>query len=166
MLAGHPHIVLFQPEIPQNTGSTARLAAGSGSRLHLVRPFGFSASDKQLRRAGLDYWPFLDLEVHNSLDEVLTLFPGRFVFLSKRATKPYWSIPMTHDVLVFGRETSGLPEDVHARFPELFYQIPMYHPGVRSQNLANAVSVVVYDRIRRIYAEEGPASRRTESAGA
>jgi tRNA (cytidine/uridine-2'-O-)-methyltransferase len=149
VLAGHPHIVLFQPEIPQNTGSTARLAAGSGCRLHLVRPFGFSAADKNLRRAGLDYWPFLDLEIHDDLEEVIELFPGRCAFLSKKAERPYWEMPSTHDAFVFGRETTGLPAALHRRFPERFYQIPMYHPGVRSQNLSNAVAIVVYDRLRR-----------------
>ena len=150
MLVGHPHIVLFQPEIPQNTGSIGRLAAGTGCRLHLVRPFGFSASDKNLRRAGLDYWPFLDLEIHDDLEDVLTLFPGRFVFLSKKAKGTYWDIPADKDVFIFGRETTGLPEALHDRFPELFYQIPMYHSGVRSHNLANAASAVVYDRLRRL----------------
>lgn len=158
MLAGHPHIVLYQPEIPQNTGSIARLAAGSGSRLHLVPPFGFSAADKNLRRAGLDYWPFLDLEIHDSLEDVFELFPNRCVFLSKKATKTYWEIPPERDVYVFGRETTGLPDELHRRFPEAFYRIPMYHPGVRSQNLSNAVSVLVYDHIRRLesHAHQAP----------
>ena len=151
MIAGHPHIVLYQPEIPQNTGSIARLAAGSGSRLHLVPPFGFSADDKNLRRAGLDYWPFLDLEIHDSIEDVMQLFPGRCAFLSKKATQDYWDAPLERDVLIFGRETSGLPNELHRRFPEAFYRIPMYHPGVRSQNLANAVSVVVYERLRRLH---------------
>ena len=154
MLPHHPHIVLYQPEIPQNTGAAARLAAGSGSRLHLVQPFGFSVADKQLRRPGLDYWPFLDLEIHNDLEEVLALFPNRCVFLSKKAQRPYWEIPLERDVLVFGRETSGLPAELFQRFPEAFYQIPMYHAGVRSQNLANAVAVVAYDRIRRLAERE------------
>lgn len=157
MLAGHPHIVLFQPEIPQNTGSIARLAAGSGSRLHLIPPFGFSAADKNLRRAGLDYWPYLDLEIHDSLEDVFTLFPGRCVFLSKKATRDHWDIPLSRDVFIFGRETTGLPDDLHRRFPEAFYRIPMYHPGVRSQNLSNAVSVLVYDHIRRLQAVAGKA---------
>lgn len=151
MLLGHPHIVLYQPEIPQNTGSIGRLAAGTGCRLHLVRPFGFSASDKNLRRAGLDYWPFLDLEIHDDLDEVLKLRAGKFAFLSKKAERSFWDMPPAIDTFVFGRETSGLPPVLAQRFPELFYQIPMYHAGVRSQNLANAVSVVVYDRLRRIH---------------
>ena len=150
MIARHPHIVLFQPEIPQNTGSIGRLAAGAGARLHLITPFGFSAADKNLRRAGLDYWPFLDLEIHDRLEEVLEQFPGRCLFFSKKAEQPYWQAPLERDVFIFGRETSGLPDELARRFPEAFYRIPMYHPGVRSHNLANAVSIVVYDYLRRI----------------
>lgn len=150
MLKGHPHIALFQPEIPQNTGSIARLAAGSGCRLHLIPPFGFDTSDKQLRRAGLDYWPFVDLEIHDDLATLLALFPGRFAFLSKKASRPYWQIPPSTDLFIFGRETTGLPPELFERFPEAFFNIPMYHPGVRSQNLSNAVSIVIYDRLRRL----------------
>ena len=151
MISGHPHIVLFQPEIPQNTGSIARLAAGAGCRLHMIPPFGFSPADKNLRRAGLDYWPFLDLEIHQSLEDLLALFPGRFAFLSKKAKVSYWDMPLEKDVFVFGRETSGLPPDLFERFPDSFFNIPMFHEGVRSQNLSNAVSVIVYDYIRRRY---------------
>ena len=151
MLTGHPHIVLFQPEIPQNTGSVARVAAGTGCRLHLIEPFGFSASDKQLRRAGLDYWPFLDLELHSDLEQVLELFGDRCAFFSKSASQSLWDLPLNQDVFIFGRETSGLPAALRERYPERFYNIPMYHHGVRSQNLANAVSVVVYERLRRLH---------------
>lgn len=156
MIAKHPHICLFQPEIPQNTGSIGRLAAGAGCRLHLIRPFGFSTDDRNLRRAGLDYWPFLDLEIHDDLESLLAMFPGRVAFFSKKATKTYWDMPPTTDLFIFGRETSGLPDWVHQRYADDLYQIPMFHPGVRSQNLANSVSVIVYDRIRRLY--ESPAS--------
>ena len=135
MIVGHPQICLYQPEIPQNTGSIGRLAAGSGCRLHLIRPFGFTTDDRNLRRAGLDYWPYLDLEIHDDLETLLALFPGRCAFLSKKATKSYWDMPASTELLVFGRETSGLPDWL----------------DVRSQNLANAVSVVVHDRIRRLY---------------
>ncbi len=160
MLAGHPHIILYQPEIPQNTGSIARLAAGAGCRLHLIRPFGFSAADRNLRRAGLDYWPFLDLEIHDDLDDVLALVPGRFAFFSKASERPYWDMPPELDACVFGRETSGLPASLRERFPERFYQIPMYHPGVRSHNLANAVAAVIYDRLRRLHAPSSPEEPR------
>jgi tRNA (cytidine/uridine-2'-O-)-methyltransferase len=150
VLPGHPHIGLYQPEIPQNTGSIGRLAAGAGCRLHLVRPFGFSIDDKNLRRPGLDYWPFLDLEIHDDLAQLLALFPpGRVAFLSKKADRPYTAIPADVELLLFGRETNGFPDELHARFADSFYGIPLYHPGVRSLNLANAVAVVVYDRLMR-----------------
>ena len=149
MIIGHPEICLFQPEIPQNTGSIARLTAGSGSRLHLVRPFGFDADDRNLRRAGLDYWPFVDLEIHDTLEPLLARFPRRVAFLTKKSQRPYFDIPADVGLYVFGRETKGLPDELLTRFPEACYGIPMYHPGVRSFNLANAVSVVLYDRLRR-----------------
>ena len=150
MRPGHPHICLFQPEIPQNTGNIGRLAAGSGCRLHLVKPFGFDTSDKQLRRPGLDYWPFLDLEIHDHFEQLATQFdPREIAFFSKHGTKPYTQMPQTTKLLVFGRETSGLPEELWQQYPEQFYDIPMFHPGVRSLNLANAVAIVVYDRIVR-----------------
>lgn len=149
MLAGHPHICLYQPEIPQNTGNIGRLAAATQCRLHLVKPFGFSIEDKNLRRPGLDYWPFLDLEIHDHLDTLLKLFAGKAAFLSKKAEKSYLDIPDSCELFVFGRETSGLPDELFQRFPDAFYSLPIYHPGVRSLNLANAVSVIVYDRLRR-----------------
>ena len=146
------NIVLVHPEIPPNTGNVIRLAANTGCELHLIEPLGFSMEDKLLRRAGLDYWPFLDLEIHDRLEEVLEQFPGRCLFFSKKAEQPYWQAPLERDVFIFGRETSGLPDELARRFPEAFYRIPMYHPGVRSHNLANAVSIVVYDYLRRIEA--------------
>jgi tRNA (cytidine/uridine-2'-O-)-methyltransferase len=150
MIAGHPEICLFQPEIPQNTGNIGRLAAATACRLHLVRPFGFETADRNLRRPGLDYWPFLDLEIHDDLRPLLARFPGRAAFLSKKATRSYLDIPPATSLFIFGRETTGLPDALFDEFPEAFYSIPLYHPGVRSLNLANAVSVVVYDRLRRL----------------
>jgi tRNA (cytidine/uridine-2'-O-)-methyltransferase len=150
MLKGHPHICLYQPEIPQNTGNIGRLAAASGSRLHLVRPFGFSTDDKNLRRAGLDYWPFLDLEIHDDLDALLARFPGRAAFLTKKARRTYLDIPDDCELFVFGRETTGLPDELLEKHADTAFSIPIHHPGVRSLNLANAVSIIVYDRLRRL----------------
>ena len=148
MRKGHPQIVLYQPEIPQNTGNIARLAAATGSRLHLIRPFGFGTSDKNLRRPGLDYWPYLDLEIHNSFSQIEKI-SGRMAFLSKKATKPYTEIEMDCDYLVFGRETSGLPDELFDRYPDRFFGIPMFHSGVRSLNLANSVAIVLYDQLSK-----------------
>ncbi len=148
MLKGHPEICLFQPEIPQNTGNIGRLAAATASRLHLIKPFGFNSSDKNLRRAGLDYWPFLDLEIHDSIEDLISRFERHEIaFFSKRGTQSY--LKMTKDVklVVFGRETKGLPEPLLDQYEDRCYKIPMYHPGVRSLNLANAVSVIVYHQI-------------------
>ncbi len=150
MKPGHPQIALFQPEIPQNTGSIARLAAATCCRMHLIRPLGFSMSDKNLRRPGLDYWPFLDLEIHQDLGSLLAQFPPqRVAFFSKFASRPYHQMPNDVELLVFGRETTGLPDALHHRYPELFYGIPMFHPGVRSLNLSNAVSIVTYHLLER-----------------
>lgn len=150
MKSGHPHICLYKPEIPQNTGNIARLAAATGCRLDLILPFGFTTEDKQLRRPGLDYWPFLDVELFANLDELLMLYADNVVFLSKHASaRCYTEIPASTEVLIFGQETKGLPEELHLRFPDKFYHIPMFHTGVRSLNLANAVSVVVYDQLRK-----------------
>lgn len=149
MLPGHLHICLFEPEIPQNAGSIGRLAAATQSRLHMVMPLGFSTSDKNLRRAGLDYWPFLDLEMHGDLRELIQPFQGRRAFFSKFATRTYTAMPLEVDFLIFGRETSGLPAWVHAEHQQEMYAFPMFHEGVRSINLANAVSVAVYHQMGR-----------------
>jgi tRNA (cytidine/uridine-2'-O-)-methyltransferase len=149
MKSGHPQICLYQPEIPQNVGNIARVVAGTAARLHLVKPFGFSTNDRNLRRPGLDYWPFLDLEIHDSLDAVLELHLGRVAFLSKSAEKIYTDIPQETQLFVFGRETTGLPVELRRKFPDHFYRIPIFHEGVRSLNLANSVSIVIYDQLRK-----------------
>jgi tRNA (cytidine/uridine-2'-O-)-methyltransferase len=149
MKPGHPQICLFQPEIPQNTGSIGRLAAATCSRLHLIKPFGFGTSDKNLRRPGLDYWPFLDLEIHENIESLVQSYPGRIAFFSKFATKLYTEMPEETEVIVFGRETSGFPPEFHERFADQLYRIPMFHPHVRSLNLANACSIVLYDLLKR-----------------
>ncbi|NRA45129.1 MAG: tRNA (cytidine(34)-2'-O)-methyltransferase [Oligoflexales bacterium] len=150
MRVNYPQVCLFQPEIPQNTGTIGRLVAATQSRLHLVRPFGFSTEDKNLRRAGLDYWPYLDLEIHDSIQPLLDLFPTKKIaFFSKYGEKPYTQMDCEKDLLVFGRETSGLPDDLWNRYEECFYQIPMFHSEVRSLNLANSVSIVLYDQLHR-----------------
>ena len=145
LLAQHPQICLYQPEIPQNVGNIARLAAATQARLHLVGPLGFSTSDKEVRRPGLDYWPYLDMEYHRNLKGLLAGYPkGSVAFFSKSAAPSHWELPENVKLLVFGRETSGLPQELHETYREHFYSIPMYHPGVRSLNLSNAVAIVLY----------------------
>jgi tRNA (cytidine/uridine-2'-O-)-methyltransferase len=145
-----PHICLVEPEIPQNTGAIARLAAATNCTLHLIKPLGFSFEDRYMKRAGLDYWPFLNLKVHENFDEMLATFDiaPRMAFFSTKADKPYWDLPPI-DMLVFGKETAGLPQSLRERYAEDFCTIPMYNPNVRSLNLANSVSIVVYNQIQQ-----------------
>lgn len=145
------HVVLLEPEIPQNTGSVGRLCVGTGCRLHLVKPLGFSIDEKAVRRAGLDYWRFVDLRVHENFDSVLQALAGhRFCFTSARHGQPYTRHPFERgDVVVFGRESVGLPPVLHERYTEQFIHIPCPGP-IRSLNLSNAVSVVVYEGMRQL----------------
>lgn len=149
MKLNHPQICLFQPEIPQNTGNIGRLAAATACRLHIIKPCGFSLSDKNLRRPGLDYWPFLDLEIHEDWERLFSKQQGKIAFFSKWAGRSYDEVPIDTSLLVFGRETSGLPDSFRQRYSDAFYQIPMYHTGVRSLNLSNSVAIVVYDQLRQ-----------------
>ena len=148
MKKDHIHICLYKPEIPQNTGNIGRLVAATQCRLHLIRPFGFSTEDKNLRRAGLDYWPFLDLEIHDSFEDFMSLFEkDEVAFFSKLATKSYVEMPKKIRALVFGQETKGFPEEFHKKYRDYLYKIPMFHDGVRSLNLANSVSIVTYHKL-------------------
>ncbi len=148
MKKDHIHICLYKPEIPQNTGNIGRLVAATQCRLHLIRPFGFSTEDKNLRRAGLDYWPFLDLEIHDSFEDFMSLFEkDEVAFFSKLATNSYVEMPKKIRALVFGQETKGFPEEFHKKYREYLYKIPMFHDGVRSLNLANSVSIVTYHKL-------------------
>ena len=143
-------IVLVEPEIPQNTGNIARTCVATGSRLHLVEPLGFSISDRQLKRAGLDYWFDLDLTVWPSLDSWLQAFAGKPVFYATtKAAQTYAEVAYPKDaVLVFGKETRGLPEPLLMARPDRCIRIPMLAES-RSLNLANAVAVVAYEALRQ-----------------
>lgn len=146
------HVVLFQPEIPPNTGSIARLCAATLTPLHLIEPLGFKIDDKHLRRAGLDYWEFVDLRVHPSWEVfLLESVAGRRLYLSKRATNPYTSVDYQEtDYLIFGPETRGLPQEFLDDNPTCAFRIPMPGRGVRSLNLSNAVSIVLYEALRQL----------------
>ena len=146
------NVVLFEPEIPPNTGSVARLCAATGSPLHLIEPLGFKIDDKHLKRAGLDYWPHVDLRLHGSWQAFIHLHGCvRLHFFSKKAAKSYISARFREDdFLVFGPETRGLPEDLLAANEADSYVIPMMSPAVRSLNLANAVSIVLYESLRQL----------------
>lgn len=146
------HIVLIEPEIHTNTGNIGRLSLASGSSLHLVRPFGFELSDSRLKRAGLDYWPHIDLHLYDSTAEFLEKNKGRkMAFLSSKATKNYTTIPFDQDcMLVFGKESKGLAEEITLAHPDHLYKIPMFSNKIRSINLANSVAIVVYEGIRQL----------------
>jgi tRNA (cytidine/uridine-2'-O-)-methyltransferase len=145
-------VVLHRPEIPPNTGNVIRLCANTGARLHLIEPLGFSIDDKQLRRAGLDYHEFTTLRVHRDFDACMAALGDarRFAF-TRHAQRRYDSVAYREgDVLVFGAETAGLPEDVLARFePDARLKLPM-RPDNRSLNLSNAVAVAVFEAWRQL----------------
>ena len=140
------HIALVEPEIPPNTGNVARLCAATGCALHLVGPLGFSIDDRELKRAGLDYWHALGVVLHDSLEVFLERSGARPRWLfSTHATRPYTSAPFARgDVLMFGRETKGLPKWLIERDAERALKIPMRPQSVRSINLSTAVGIVTY----------------------
>ncbi len=146
------HVVLFEPEIPPNTGSIARLCAATLTPLHLIEPLGFKIDDKHLKRAGLDYWEFVDLRLHASWEAFLNRARSRhLLFFSKRATQSYTQARYREDdFLVFGPETRGLPQEFLMAHPDRSYCIPMMGAGVRSLNLSNAVSIVLYEALRQL----------------
>jgi tRNA (cytidine/uridine-2'-O-)-methyltransferase len=144
------NVVLFQPKIPQNTGSIARTCAAVGAKLHLIRPLGFSVRDRHLKRAGLDYWPMVEIVYHDSLAEFLKANKDKNLnFITKKAAITYDKIDFSGEVfLIFGKETSGLPEDVLQENQGRCYRIPM-KADARSLNLSNAVAIVVFEGCRQ-----------------
>jgi tRNA (cytidine/uridine-2'-O-)-methyltransferase len=153
-IAGAPlHIVLVEPEIPPNTGNVARLCAATGCALHLVEPLGFRIDDRELKRAGLDYWHLLPLVIHSSLDAFLeSTIAERRWFLSTRAQQSYADAEFAYgDMLVFGKETKGLPSEVVTRFSDRTLRIPMRRDSVRSINLSTAAGIVAYAALAKIH---------------
>ncbi|MBS3886331.1 MAG: tRNA (uridine(34)/cytosine(34)/5-carboxymethylaminomethyluridine(34)-2'-O)-methyltransferase TrmL [Firmicutes bacterium] len=144
------HVVLVEPEIPPNTGNISRTCAVTGTALHLVGPLGFSIDDRQLKRAGLDYWQFLKLYIHEDLHQFLqTVATENFWFLTTHGKRNYAEINyQPSDFLVFGKETAGLPKELLAAYPERTVRIPM-GPELRSLNLANSVAIVLYEALRQ-----------------
>src|SRR2546423_6330514 len=144
------NVVLVEPEIPPNTGNIGRLCLATGSTLHLVKPLGFAIDDRELKRAGLDYWKEVDVELWDSFEE---LWRGRessarFFFLTTKSDRAYYDVKFrAGDFLVFGRETKGLPEPLLAAHPEELLTIPMR--GTRSLNLATAVGIVLFEAMRQ-----------------
>lgn len=147
-----PAIVLYQPEIPPNTGNIIRLCANTGCRLHLIEPLGFALEDKKLRRAGLDYREFAQLSVHPSLEDYRRAHPeARLLAMTTHGATPYHEIRFrAQDALLFGPETRGLPAALRDSFPpSQRLRIPM-RPGSRSLNLSNAAALVLYEALRQL----------------
>ena len=146
------NIVLLEPEIPNNTGNIGRLSLASGSVLHLVKPFGFEIDDARVKRAGLDYWQHLSLRIYESIEEFFAVNQGKnMVYLSSAGEQNYSAIDYEDDMyFVFGKESVGLPRDLLLANSDKCFKIPIYSEHVRSLNLANAVSIVVYDALKSL----------------
>jgi tRNA (cytidine/uridine-2'-O-)-methyltransferase len=144
------NVVLVEPEIPPNTGNVGRLCLATGSTLHLIKPFGFTLDDRQLKRAGLDYWGEVDVRTWNSFEDLQRAQNGaaRYFFLTTKTARAYWEVQFRPgDFLVFGRETKGLPEKLLTANPDRCLTIPMQ--GTRSLNLATAVGIVLFEAVRQ-----------------
>jgi tRNA (cytidine/uridine-2'-O-)-methyltransferase len=148
------HVVLVHPEIHWNTGNAGRTCLAAGATLHLIEPLGFSLDEREVKRAGLDYWQYVDLNVWPSWDAFEAELPnlGDAYFFSTKATRVYWDAPLgaaSDVVLVFGRETGGLPDELHAKYADRFVTMPMHSPRVRSLNLSTSVALALYETLRQ-----------------
>ena len=145
------HVALFEPEIPPNTGNIARLCAATASRLHLIGKLGFTIDDKQLKRAGLDYWPHIDLHRHARFEEFERIGFERLWVVDNPAPRNYTDVKFQDgDCLLFGKESTGLPESLRAKYADRLISIPMFTPHVRSLNLSTSVGIVVYEALRQV----------------
>lgn len=144
------NIVLVEPEIPQNTGNIARTCAATGMKLHIIKPIGFEISDRTVRRAGLDYWKYLDITIYENYDEFLAKNSGHFYYCTTKGSKIYSDADLTADdlYLVFGKETKGLPEPLLAENYDRCIRIPMIDEA-RSLNLSNSVAIIGYEALRQ-----------------
>lgn len=147
------HIVFVEPEIPPNTGNIARTCAATNTKLHLVKPLGFDISEKAVKRAGLDYWPYVDLEVHESLDDFMDKYKDKRKFLATtKGGRIYTDFEyMDDDMFLFGRETKGLPRDFIAQNEEMAIRIPMSeNTRLRSFNLSNSANIILFEALRQL----------------
>lgn len=147
------HIVLVEPEIPPNTGNIARTCAATGAHLHLVKPLGFSIDDKHLKRAGLDYWPYVTLTVHESLEDFMREYDGASMYLATtKGGRHYTDVTYRDgDMILFGRETAGLPRDFIQAHSDRAIRIPMSaDTRLRSLNLANSANIILFEALRQL----------------
>ncbi|QIH76551.1 tRNA (uridine(34)/cytosine(34)/5-carboxymethylaminomethyluridine(34)-2'-O)-methyltransferase TrmL [Macrococcoides canis] len=146
------NIVLYQPEIPANTGNIARSCAATDTDLHLIRPLGFSTDDKMLRRAGLDYWKFVNITYYDSIEEFFEKNKGNYYLLTKFGKKPHTTFDYSNTdekhYFIFGKETTGLPDWVKEKYMDTALRIPM-NDNVRSLNLSNTAAILIYEALRQ-----------------
>jgi tRNA (cytidine/uridine-2'-O-)-methyltransferase len=148
------HVVLVHPEIHWNTGNAGRTCLAAGATLHLIEPLGFSLAERELKRAGLDYWEHVDVHVWKNWDTFEATLPtlGAPYFFTTKSTRTYWDAPLgAHEnlVLVFGRETGGLPREIHERYHDRMLTMPMHSPHIRSLNLSTSVGIVLFEVLRQ-----------------
>lgn len=146
------NLVLVHPEIPQNTGGIGRLCVSTGSRLHLIKPLGFSLDDRYVKRAGMDYWPHVELTLYENWEDFLARNPGaELYFFSTKTERSFWKCEYRPgSFLVFGNEGSGLPPHFYADYADRMYTIPMTGSFFRSLNLANSAAIALYEGLRRL----------------
>jgi len=150
MISSNMNIVLLEPEIPQNTGNIARTCAATGTRLHLIKPFGFSIDDKYLKRAGLDYWDKLNVQIYENFDEFLEKNNNPKIFMATtKALNIYSGVKYDMDCFImFGKETAGIPESILKNYKDTSVRIPMLNE-IRSLNLSNSVNIILYEALRQ-----------------
>lgn len=146
------NIVLFAPEIPNNTGNIGRLSLATGSILHLVKPFGFELNDARLKRAGLDYWKHISVHQYESIADFYTQhLNAKMVYFSSKGTKSFWEINFEDNLfLIFGSESEGLSPSILQKNMNKTYQIPLYSEKIRSLNISNSVGIVIYEGLRQM----------------
>lgn len=145
------NVVLLEPEIPANTGNIGRTCVATGTRLHLIKPLGFEISDKEVRRAGLDYWKDLSIFLYEDFEDFLGKNPNATIYMATtKSTKPYTkAVFKDNDFLMFGKESAGIPEEILVRYEETAIRIPMIG-DIRSLNLSNSVSIILYEALRQL----------------
>ena len=144
------NIILHEPEIPANTGNIGRTCVATGTSLHLIKPLGFSLEEKALRRAGLDYWPHLDVHVYESFEDFLEKHPGAKIYMATTTAHKRYDVPRYGPdcFIMFGKESAGIPEEILVEYEETCVRIPM-NENIRSLNLSNSVAIVLYEALRQ-----------------
>lgn len=146
------NVVLLNPEIPTNTGNIGRICLATNTKLHLIKPLGFEINDKRLKRAGLDYWQYLEVLYYDNFEDFIDKNQNeRLHFFSSHATNTVWDLKFKdNDYLIFGKESIGLPQSIKELYKDNCYKIPLYSSKIRSLNLANAVSIATYEGLRQM----------------